>query len=564
MFKLKVFLRGPFSIAAIFTSFIAILKYPFDINWAAYDPPYHAIHSLSYVSDFSLKLPLFTYFSEYPTDPWFLHHIAIAATYKLMNLFAYTDIMLAMQVFQILSVFLFTTTLLWAYKVFSNFINNQNQEISYLNYFALLLTVFFFFEAFTVRAFFFERPHTLMISLTLLAAIAVAKRNYYLLFAVSLLAPLTYSFSFFVFIPLASFYLGWLLLNLNLKFPKKILKLSTTAVSGFLIGVFLHPGNIGYLINGLGFHSFAIFQSLFWWLPVQAGDLVIPAEMVFMTDNLPILYSLFVVILILIVKLLSEDKCFPGYNDAGFSKAYIAGWAGMSIILLVSSLLVLRTVEYATPFSVIAVFASLPLIISHSKKVWDDAFIGNETKVASFIKRIGEDLNKVLRFKKSLFTLLLFTTFICLTLSISKYLEFKGNITYTVNENKPAAEFLLENVLEDEVVLLSSFDIYPSLIYFAPNLNYSIGMDVRMVYFYDPALSLYNSAFFKTGECYKECPYTQDEALQELKLRYNIGYVFVKYLEENIDEIDYFIDNSAFQLVFEDKEARVLIFKLKD
>ena len=557
--------KAPVFLTLLFTAFIAAIKYPFDFFWSAYDANYHAVHSQSYFENFEITYPAFTYLSQYPADLWYLYHLLIGALYfGGNNFFALTADQALMTAHIIFAAFL-CGVIFWFLNTLFKFMHSEIKTLAPAWYGILLLAFSLGFPMFTFRMFFVERPHVLMVALTLIAFISVIRKQYFWLFTVSILAPLSYSFSLFIFLPLVTVIIGWLITVKKLKSCTEIDKTIFSTIAGFSIGVVLHPNSVGYLINGLGFHSFAIAQSMLWMWPTQVSKLIIPEEMQLLQIELPIFYSLLGAGLLLALDIyrrrVKEGKDVK--EGETYRAAVFTGMIVMSLLLLFASLFVSRAMEYALPLALVTFLTTIPFIGSEIKTLSENVVNNANSKIGKFF-RWARNLGTFL-LVKLWFRMILVLVFVFVVSGSIRYgyLPVAEEVRSSSVDYSQAALYLQENTTKDEVVLQANFFTYPQLLKTSPELNYSIGMDARMIYFYDPKLSyLYNSVF-RSGECYKECPYTPEEGLRELRSRYEINYVVfdTEFMEEQMYE--FFEDTNRFELVFSNSsDDRIRIYKI--
>ena len=559
---LSILTNTPVILSLLFTAFVCAIKYPFDFFWARFDVYYHAVHSQSYIDSFDITYPVFTYFSLYPADLWYAYHLLTAGAYFIGNLFGTLTAEQATVGLHVFYTFILSAILLWFFKVLFNYANDRTGKLTLGWYLTFLSILVIAFPHFTVRVFFYERPHVFMIGFVLLAMIAVLKQRYGWLFFLALLAPLTYSFSLFIFLPLVILFLGYVIETKRIQLNEELKKILFYTVSGFTMGILFHPNSIGYLINGLAFHTFAILQSATPGLPTQMGKLVVPDEMTFMRDVFPIFHSI-----VAFGLLISFDIKRHSFNKTSYSdlhrSAVLTGLLVMSLLLLAASIFVIRAIEYAIPLAVATFIVMWPMVGKELKTAFSSVLTNTKSKTSRYLRVCINLFETFLSYLKRPITH--FVLFILIVAATTKYLylPYAEVIKNGARNYSAAAEYLSSEATDGEVIIQTQFATYPSLLRANPSLKIATGMDARMIYFYDPELSYLYAALLKTAECYKECPYTREEALEKLRERYEINHILVEesFLEEQMFE--HFENDERYELVFIDEnDDRIKIYKV--
>lgn len=532
----------PLAILLFVTSLALVVKLPLDAFSSGYDPYYHAAHAKAFLAGSEFSYPVLTYFSDYPADPWFGYHALLGWTQLILSDFGYNDIAGSMILHALFSGILFAT-LYCFYLVLYRFIiplyedelekrgarafvSKLSAETMSLITIAVTLLIA---QSFIFRAIIIERPHLLMITLTLLLTIGVLTKRTWLVFLSAAIAPLVYSLPIFLGLPFAAFILGWLLVSKRLTDLKELIKPTIAVALGLASGVALHPDSLGYLVNGVGFHAFAIFQSAFGFLPFLDMRLVVPAEMSF-TEEFPGVFFIlfFTVILAQCYNRNLEQKAGTLSKSNLRVRIYEVGFGRLAAFLIAASFLINRITEYAIPLAMFVFVSYGMLILYPLGKYHLDRLSTHNQNLAQQVADVSIRLRKI---KQNPFAKVFLGIFILYALLGHGLNIRESAFRHRLEPDRfaGAASYLAEHSEETDVALLAQFGYYPQLAYHQPSIRASVGMDDRMVFFKDRELAHEINRFRGfTTECQTTaCETTDTTTIPEFMSEHHISHVVV-------------------------------------
>lgn len=534
----------PVTILLFVTALVIVVKYPLDAFSSGYDPYYHVAHSIAQLHGETFSYPQLTRFADTPGDPWFVYHTLIGYAVIGLGEFGLTPISASILLHALFSGALFAIFYLFLVTLYRRLIPHYRTELETRDAarfmprmsaeslaLATIGLTLLLGNNFVFRTIILERPHLLMISLTMLLTIGLLTRRHWLVFLSATLAPLVYSLPVFLFLPFVGFALGWVSVSRRFADIAVVRLPFFLTVAGLGFGILLHPHTSGYLINGIAFHAFAILQSLFGWLPFLDMRLVVPAEMA-SADTIPGAFFFF---LLMILLAQCYNRSLQYQNGAAVTEperssehVYEVGFGRLAAFLLAGSLLINRLTEYAIPFAMMVavsygVFVLTPLARYHFANALSQP--NNPT-----MKVINETLQKartLLRHAGSKALIGIFAVYVVLALLLV-FRESAFQHRLEPDRFAGAAEFLAERQQSDETVLLAQFSYYPQLVYHEPSVRASIGMDDRMVYFFEPQLAHDINRFVGAIEaCQADCPPAEPELIPDFMAEHGITHVLI-------------------------------------
>ena len=541
---------------------ILVVRYPFT-HFFAIDPYYHLSQARGYAAHTEITYPELTYFSTYPADPWFGYHYLIAAGFKGADVSDPSALIeRSILVHSVLSSILVAALIMMGVSyyrtvmpVYEHRLNvwqvpRRIPSVSDARLVVLLFGIYLFVSmSFVYRALLLERPHVLMITFVMMGLWSVIRQRYWFLPILASLAALSYSMALFIFIPALVLIVGWGIIDRSWSGLRTALVPLWYTGTGFVVGVALHPGAIGYLVNGIGFHAFAILQSLFWWLP-SVYALPTPGEMGYQTESM-------IAVVVPVIVVLGAFWFIVRYGRRHFSVAetqnhavrFEAGFTTMAVFFSVATLLIQRAIEYAVPFLgaacltiVVGLVWSLAVHLHrHLLHEFPDPRSFYQTGLV-IVKRLLQ--KKIVRYGFWGFVLTYVIAFSVFVYQLEPVVSTTDRLADTVGA--------LSTESGVGLVMLSTFSLYPQAVFYGPTYHYASGMDPRMTFFYDVATSAALDQFLGQGtRCYTTCHNQDIVATKAFLERVGATHLIVDnhYLLEN--QITYITEQPFLELVYQ-------------
>ncbi len=558
-------------LAAALTAVVSLVVQVSNQAFNTVDAYYHSTQSIAYYTGTEIPYPYFTNFSLYPADIWIGYHYVLGLFHTLIPGTTYQQILLESFVFHALlgaatiwlwlyvfGIWYMTTTPLLRATLARSGVANVDRfsaPPTYLLQLSIFSVLIVFFADTFFRLALTQRPHIVMVMIILGCVLALIQRRYVLLFFLCMAAPFVYSVSWFVFIPIAGICLGWIQSGFTKDSWRVELSALLASITGFLIGVILHPHTVGYIVNGLGFGTFAIFQSVLGPFLPGLQDLYIANEMQFSPHG----PGVGVLLLILVAgyalyHLPRASNIIPIHQQ---SLAILqGGMFAISGFLLISSVFVYRVIEYSVPLGLLVftpylVVVGTPFINQLHQQVRSST-IWYSTLLSSISK---------LPHRKTIFSLYGLT--IVLALLVTQYSPYLQPFFLEFNRYQGAAEFLSQlQSKPGAVVAPTVHDMYGQLVFFGDfgcqnnqcEKYIASGMDNRLMYLFDPTITTnYETLIGYNSECWwGACGFASARETEEFMSQLNIVYIVHDTKDTNPYKNALFANGDYLEIIYTD------------
>ncbi|NCT02280.1 hypothetical protein GW766_03480 [Candidatus Parcubacteria bacterium] len=578
-FTKQIIRQWPYAVVFLCTIvFLLAIKYPYSAFTDSRDPYYHTRQAISYATQTEISYPALTYFSEYPADPWYGYHKILALSYfgadnlsrdliikrtillhsilsaLLMVAIAYLGVRYYRTIFPVYERQFLSKKIPFRVKMFSD------KKIIFI----VTSTMTLLSSGFVFRALLMERPHTLMITLVMIGLLCMVSRNYVWLLIMAIIAPLVYSLSLFIFIPVVMMLVGWLVVDRSSEGFRLIRTPFLYTTGGYALGLFAHPDTAGYLLNGVAFHFFAVFQSLLWWIPNSFGELPIPTEMLFSDTAIRILFLPIIVSLGTTWYRLRESATRVEVVDLQVKWVTMleAGFNATALLLGVVSLFIYRTIEYAVPLLFIAFITVLFGLLIPLAQYLHQSLWNYPGEIASFYQQTVYSIKKFSGRKTITAISLVGILYVAIFIVMAR--EQATKVNYAPDRLEEAVSFLADQSGVG-LIMTSDFAMYTQAIFYGPTNHYAIGMDPRMTYFYNRETSRQLYLFLgNEKDCLDGCKnQTEAETRSFLQLQ-GVTHLVIDEDSMSKNRATYIKEQSFLELLYQSKEyPDVQVYKLK-
>jgi hypothetical protein len=525
------------------------------------DPYYHTAHSLAYATGASLAFPAFSPLAIHPADPWFLYHVGMVPFVWLGQSFGDGGIFIAAEVYHAVLVTVFFVTFFLVVRslavamlpVSRAVIEKGMKLVIDASLFpspqsvAIVATTLAFLttQQFVFRTIVIERPHIVMMTLTLAACWAILHGRTWSTVVIAAMAALSYSISVLILLPIAAMAVLWLLYDRSRPLGIAFGRALVATIAGLIIGIMLHPEPYGYLVNGILIHLYAVGHALVWWAD-SANTATPPAEM-FLLRHPPSIIQIGMAAMIgfAIVRMFANRTV--AYTIPAFVFLVMGS---IGVFFTAVQVVIPRAVEYAVPFTtatftIMAMYGAWPVIrYSHYTLTNRNGEIGDCYRhVTDRAREIVTD-----RRIQNLWVLFSVTALVGgpLLLHIAMY---RNAETADYTRYRDVAAHL--QMIPHHLVLTERFDMYPQLIFHGPSNRYSTGMDSRFIDLYDEILAHDVRTFWQGDQCVTpSCE--ADKAVPASFYEHGITHVLVDEAKADATIAAFITSSEAFTRVYTD------------
>lgn len=461
-------------------------------NFYGTDAYYHTKHSwlIAQTNDIDLVEPWleFHFLKFAPTDPWWGHHLILAAIIKLSTPVLGAKIFASLLAALVFSVFYF---ILIKFKV---------------NYAFIWTWLFFSSSVAFLYRLFLARPLLLAMSFLPLAFYLMARKRYWPLFFLSLSYTLLYNLAPIIII------IAVLYLAVDYYYKKRInLKILISSCAGILAGILIHPQslNYGYVIY---IHLWQVLYLKFKGVYLGVGSEI------HLNGFFPFLRSAFIVVVLFIIAfaiLLAFKKLRQGK-----SKIVISSLCLISSSWLIVALFVPRAGDYWMPFTWL--FIALTF-----NGLWQLKEYGQVTRF--FREKINLKILKF--FLLSVLSIIIINNYIYIFINLRELKDYNN----TNIQLKQASDWLINNTEKNSIIFNNRWDIWPLMFYYNSHNHYIVGMDPTFLYDYNKELfwSWYNISHRglycnKEEECLKVSPAEKINLIKStIKEKFRANYILI-------------------------------------
>lgn len=301
-----------------------------------------------------------------------------------------------------------------------------------------------------------ERPQIVAIILFIGLIDALITHSRLRVFLLSLIFPLTYSFSIITFIPLGMYAIA-IVIHDGIREWQRAITLPLLALMGLCSGILLHPNPPYYLYNALYAHVLTLWNAVVEMYP-EATELQESA--ISFSDTF---WIILIGAIALFVGNAIVKKRLTSLPHVGIFLS------GLSFVLMLAMLIIYRTVEYFIPVvTLTGIWLGLQIYEYHSQS------LSHYLSVLSTLQR------------RILMIWMISLAFAAPALMT--YVFYTDAAAYKGDDRLSAAANVLSTIPPGTKVFLPKFGDYPGLFFYAPHLNYSQGIEPFFSYLADSEL----------------------------------------------------------------------------